>query len=67
MNTVGDQIFALTQEIKHWQKRCQQFESALKEIASENNGSNSQNSTLRARQVLSEATLLEQPRVTWKQ
>ncbi len=32
--TVGDQIFALNQEVKKLKKRCLQYESALRDIAS---------------------------------
>ncbi len=31
--TVGDQIFALNQQIKRLQKQCQRYESALRSIA----------------------------------
>ncbi len=32
--TVGDQIFALNQEVKRLKKRCQEYETALRDVAS---------------------------------
>lgn len=37
MITVGDQIFALNQEIKHLKKQCQRYETVLRDIASDSN------------------------------
>lgn len=36
MITVGDQIFALTQEVKKLKKQCQAYEHALRDIADGN-------------------------------
>jgi uncharacterized coiled-coil DUF342 family protein len=38
MITVGDQIFALNQEVKQLKKQCQQYQEALQEIINESTG-----------------------------
>lgn len=38
MITVGDQIFALNQEVKQLKKQCQQYQQALQEIVTESSG-----------------------------
>ncbi len=54
IQTVGDQIFALTKEVKLLRKRCRQYEEILREISQQ---TPTQQGTNLARNALAELEL----------
>ncbi len=55
MQTVGDQIFALTKEIKQLRKRCRQYEDLLRLMAEQK--APAKQASLLAEQALADAEL----------